>query len=177
VTGTRRARIGYYVAQSGAVLIAAGGVGDQFVDRYLPAHESFLGVRRGDLPASSEALFVAVLHGLGASLVAAGLACSVLLYLMRSTGRRWVGGVVAAIALLSDGVNAVLMWRVQSPFFVAPLAWVVFVVGGLLVCNVPDWGFARERVGGGGPAEPSAAADRGACSVSEARSSPSPRGC
>jgi hypothetical protein len=125
--------------------MAAGGIGDQFVGRYLPAHEAFLGVRRGDLPAASEALFLAVLHALGGALVASGLACGVLLYLMRSTGRRWVGAAVATVAVLADGGNALQMWRVHSPFFVAPLTFVLLVLGGLLACNVPSWGFGSER--------------------------------
>jgi hypothetical protein len=114
---------------------------------YLPSHEAFLGVRRGELPAVSEALFLAVLHALGMSLAASGVACSVLLYLMRSTGRRWLGAVVAAIAVLSDGGNALQMARVRSPVFFAPLAFVLLVLGGLVVCNVPTWGFRRAGSG------------------------------
>lgn len=126
-----RKRVGYRLAQVGAVLVALGGIGDQFIRRLLPAHEAFLGMVSTDVPHHVLMLLLALIHALGANFIAVGLAALVLLHLMYTTGKRWLGGVVMLVILLSEGVNAIQMYRVDSPYFILPLAYVVIVCVGL----------------------------------------------
>ena len=52
---------------------------------------------------------------------------------MAATGERWLGGVVVAMVLLGDGVNAYEIERTGSSVFLAPLSFVVITVTGVAV--------------------------------------------
>jgi hypothetical protein len=93
-------------------------------------------VAPGAAPAAVEQLFLAVLHALGARLMAVGLGAFVLLRTMGRTGQRSHGAVAAVMALLGDGVNAYEIHRTGSMVFVAPLLSVLLVVGGVILYAV-----------------------------------------
>jgi hypothetical protein len=143
VASTRR--FGLIAAQCGAVLIGLGGLGDQAVQKLMPAHEAFLGVAPGTAPAAVEQLFLAVLHALGFSLIAVGLGAFVLLRMMGRTGQRLLGWIAVIMAVLGDGTNAYEIHRTGSVVFIGPLAAVALLVGGVMAYALGGGATARIR--------------------------------
>lgn len=127
------------MAQLGGALMMLGGVGDLVVRRLLPSHASFLGLAPNEIPVRTEALALALLHALGAALIAAGLSVLVLLSQARTSGRRSPAVAAVAVALLSEGMNGYQIHRTGSPIFVVPLGFLLLVLVGVVVCLVPRW--------------------------------------
>jgi hypothetical protein len=73
-----------------------------------------------------------LLRALGGSLVAIGATVAILINEPVIPGRHRTLGIVLLLVLPSEGINAVAMYRVGSPFFV-PLAFIVLTVVGVLL--------------------------------------------
>jgi hypothetical protein len=136
---SRRSRIGLRLAQLGGVLMMVGGAGDMTIRRLLPGHIAFLGVSPDHVPATTEGLVLSLLHALGASLVASGLAVLVLVQQARLSGHRLPLFTAAGVAVLAEGVNAAGIYRIGSPLFVAPLSFMLLVLLGVALCLIPRW--------------------------------------
>ena len=120
-----RFRVGYRLAQLGGALHILGGLGDQAVRTLLPPHVELVGEAAAAAPGVSR-LVLGLLHGLGSSLIAAGVAILVLLHLWRRDRARWLAVAIVAIAALAEGVNGVQilllgMWIGWGPLVFAGL--------------------------------------------------------
>lgn len=125
---------GYRIAQLGGLLMIAGGVIDMSFRELLPHHAAMLAPDAGSIPPEAAGLVLALLRALGGALAAAGLAVLVLLRFGRSTGSRIAYGAAGLVALLAEGSNTLGLLRTGSPVFIAPLVFMVLVVGGCALC-------------------------------------------
>jgi hypothetical protein len=137
-----RARIGFRMAQAGTVLIALAGAGNLGIRRILPKGMFNLDLPQGGLPRPVEDVLLALVHANGAALLAVGIACFYLLRLMRATGQRKLGAVVAVVLLLTDGVHAMQLHQAQHPASGLALGLLLLVLVGLGLCNLPRAGLA-----------------------------------
>jgi hypothetical protein len=147
-----RVRIGFRMAQAGVVLIGVGGAGNLFIRRIFPQHMFNLDLPAGGLPRPVEDVLLSAVHAAGAGLLAAAIACFYLLRLMRATGQRWIGAVVAVVMLLSDGLHALQLHQMQNPASAIAFVLLLLVLAGLGLCNLPRAGHA--------PATPATEPDR-----------------
>jgi hypothetical protein len=129
-----RARIGFRMAQAGAVLIALGGAGNLLIRQILPKHMFNLDLPPGGLPRPVEDVLLSAVHAAGAGLLAAGIASFYLLRLMRATNQRWIGAVVAVVVLLTDGLHALQLRQMQNPAFALAFALLLLVLAGVALC-------------------------------------------
>jgi hypothetical protein len=141
----------------GATLMTAGGIGDLLLRRPPTAWDTVVGAPVASLPPGVSALLLTLLHTLGGALAACGLAVFALAYGPLRRGERWAGPAIAAVALLSDGLNAWGMARLGLGYFWAPLAFVGLVLLGVLLAFLPTPVFPA--------AAPGATGERGARAV------------
>jgi hypothetical protein len=115
------------VLESAAGLITLGGVYDLLVPR-LPAN--LLAICGGD--ERSLKLVRELLRALGGSLVAIGATVAVLVSGAVLQGRQRTLATVLLLVLPSEGVNAISMYRVGSPFLI-PLAFIALTLFGVFL--------------------------------------------
>jgi hypothetical protein len=132
------------MAELGGALMVLGGVGDLLISRLLPSHVGFLGIAAHEVPVAVEKLTLAVLHALGAALIAAGIGVLALLREARLNGRRPPLIAAGVVALVAEGMNAFQIYRTGSPVFIGPLVAVLLVVGGVVVCLAPRRGLSGD---------------------------------
>jgi hypothetical protein len=142
-----RTRIGLTLARLGGAGMVLGGVADISIRSLLPGHRDFLGLAPGDAAPATESLVLALLHALGAALVASGVAVLVLLHLAHATGRRLPALAAAAVAILAEGTNTMGLRLVGSPLFYAPLTFLLLVAAGVATCFIPRWELAQRSNG------------------------------
>lgn len=110
-----------------ALFITLGGFYDVFTPR-LPAN---LLERCGE-NRDAQVLVRALLRALGGCLVAIGIAVAILANGPVRGGQRWSFGLVLLLVLPSEGLNALGMWRVKSPYFV-PIGFGILTVAGVIM--------------------------------------------
>jgi hypothetical protein len=115
------------VLNGAAALIILGGLYDLF----LPKLPHNLAVICGSNERARK-LVRELLRALGGSLVAIGATVAVLINEPDIPGRHRTLAIVLLLVLPSEGINAVGMYRVGSPFFV-PLVFIVLTVVGVLL--------------------------------------------
>jgi hypothetical protein len=108
-------------------LIALGGLYDIFVPR-LPPNLAALCVADGH----ARKLVRELLRALGGSLVAVGAAVALLVSQCEPQDRTRTLMLILLLVLPSEGINAVSMYRVGSPFLV-PLAFLLLTLLGVSV--------------------------------------------
>ncbi|MEZ4452101.1 MAG: hypothetical protein R3B09_21735 [Nannocystaceae bacterium] len=140
-----RARVGLRLAQLGALLHVVGGATDLSMTALQPFHEAFLEVGPGGAPAPVAALILALLHALGAALVAAGAAMWTLLTHHRRSGARWAALVAAALAVGAEGMVGIQMLGLGLHFGAIPAAIAGLVVVGVALMLLPRPGFVGDR--------------------------------
>ena len=132
-----RRRIVLFLLTFGAVLMIGGGVGDLLLQVPPAAWDGVVGAPVASLPPGAARLLLTLLHTLGGALAACGLAVLAVVYGPLRRGERWAGPVVAALVLLSDGLNAWGMNRLGLSYFWGPLAFTLIVLLGLVLAFVP----------------------------------------
>lgn len=137
-----RARVGLRLAQLGALLHVVGGTIDLSMTALQPFHEAFLEVGPGGAPAPVAALILALLHALGAALVAAGATMWMLLAHHRRGGARWAALVTLLLALGAEGMVGVQMLALGLGFGAIPAAIAGLVIVGVALMLLPRPGFA-----------------------------------
>lgn len=110
-----------------AAFITLGGLYDVFTPR-LPAN---LLKPCGD-SADARTLVRALLRALGGCLVAIGVAVLVLANGPLARGERWALGMILLLVVPSEGLNALGMWRVKSPYYV-PIGFILLTVAGVVL--------------------------------------------
>jgi len=110
-----------------AALIACGGLYDVFMPR-LPAN---LREKCGNNP-EAQTLVRALLRALGGCLVAIGIGIAVLVNGGVQHGEHRALVVVLLLILPSEGMNALGMWRVKSPYYV-PMGFILLTVAGVVM--------------------------------------------
>ncbi len=129
-----RFRIGYRLAQVGAGLHILGGLGDQSIRKLLPGHIAIVGTVAATEPGVSR-LVLALLHVLGSSLAACGIALLMLLHIWRQhRTRRMLAGIIA-VAVLAEGMNGVGLLSLGQRIGLVPLSFAVLVIVGVLVAS------------------------------------------
>lgn len=119
--------IGRITLNLAAALITAGGLYDISVRR-LPAN---LSVMCNGNPLSAK-LARELLRALGGSLVAIGLTTAALVNLNNGNDQRSGLLLVLLLVVPAEGMNAIGMYRVGSPFYV-PLGFILLVLMGVLL--------------------------------------------
>jgi hypothetical protein len=124
-------RVGLIVLYVVAIAIALGGVGDLTVRALFDVHKRFLGT--ADVPATTTALVLHLVHALGGGLVGIGLASLALVHFGVRRGARWALWAMLAAVVASEGANAVGMYAVGSFWYVSVTYVVLTAVGVALV--------------------------------------------
>jgi len=117
-----------------AALIASGGLYDVLTPR-LPAN---LLARCGE-NRDAQVLARALLRALGGCLVAIGIGIAVLANGPVLRGERWALVLVLSLVLPSEGLNALGMWRVKSPYYV-PIGFILLTVAGIIMAGAGSQG-------------------------------------
>lgn len=125
-----------------------GGAADLTIRQLLPGHREFLGFLADPVPPATEMLVLALLHALGAALIAVGLAVLVLLREAQNSGRSGPTFAAAGIVVLAEGANAAGMYSIGSPLFVAPLIFILLVLVGVALFTSAKTGSAVHPTGG-----------------------------
>jgi hypothetical protein len=115
------------VLNGAAALIILGGLYDLFVAK-LPHNLAVICGSNG----RAYKLVREFLRALGGSLVAIGATAAILINEPVIPGRHRTLAIVLLLVVPSEGINAVAMYRVGSPFFV-PLVFIVLTVVGVLL--------------------------------------------
>jgi hypothetical protein len=121
-------RTGLLVLYVVATAIALGGVGDLTVRALLEVHKRFLGT--AEVPATTSALVLHLLHALGGGLVGIGIASFALVHFAVRRGEHWALWTTLAAVVASEGANAVGMYAVGSFWYVS-VAFIVFTALGV----------------------------------------------
>ncbi len=131
---TMHRTIGLILLNLIAGLIVVGGLYDLFLSQ-LPAHlTTYLGNVVGEPDVLIERLVLALLDGLGGSLVAVGLAALVLINRPLRRRERWAGVTVLVMVGLAEGANAWGMWTVAAPWW-APLTIIGLTAVGIALVD------------------------------------------
>ena len=125
-------RVGYRLAQTGAVLHVLGGLSDQANRTLLPFHEAYLGYAHGEVPEPVATLVLALLHALGFALIGLGLGMLALLARLRQSGDRRLALVIVAMAALGEGSVGLHMIGLGFAFGWIPLGAAALVVTGVV---------------------------------------------
>lgn len=133
------------LANLGAGLIVVGGLGDLLVTRPPSSWFDLLGSAPTAPASPLVSLFLGLLHALGGALIGSGTACLVLINGPLRAGTRWAAPLIALIAIVSDGTNAVVIWRLGIEYWWAPTIFVVLIVVGLIIGHIPSSAFRGER--------------------------------
>jgi hypothetical protein len=127
--GMRRA--GLIILYVVAIAIGLGGVGDLTIRALFDVHKRFLGT--ADVPATTTALVLHLLHALGGGLVGIGLASLALVHFGVRRGAGWALWAMLAAVIASEGANAVGMYAVGSFWYVSVTFIVLTAIGVTLV--------------------------------------------
>ena len=120
-------RAAIFTLDVSAAFIAFGGLYDVFTPR-LPANlREMCGEKR-----DAQVLARALLRALGGCLVAIGIAVAILANGPMRDGQRWSLGLVLLLVLPSEGLNALGMWRVKSPYYV-PIGFILLTAAGVMM--------------------------------------------
>jgi hypothetical protein len=141
---SRRFKTGYRLAQLGALLHILGGLGDQSIRALLPAHIAIVGANAAAEPGVGR-LVLALLHVLGSSLAAAGLALLILLHFWRRERSPRLALGIVAVALLAEGVNGAGLLSLGEWIGLVPLSFAVMVVVGVVVAGAARRGGAGDE--------------------------------
>lgn len=106
----------------------------------LDAQEAFLS-GGGAFPISPPARksFLEILHALGGGLAGVGFASLLLVHYGVRRGQRWAAGAMAGAIVLAEGANMIGMYRLDSPFYMVTLAYLVLLATGLGLLFVPTF--------------------------------------
>lgn len=124
-------RAGLVILYVVAIAIGLGGVGDLTVRALFDVHKRFLGT--ADVPATTTALVLHLVHALGGGLVGIGLASVALVHFGVRRGARWALGAMVAAVIASEGANAIGMYAVGSFWYVSVTYIVLTAIGAALV--------------------------------------------
>ena len=131
---TMHRAIGLILLNLSAALIVVGGLYDLFLSQ-LPEHlTTYLGNVVGEANALTERLALALLHALGGSLAAVGLAALVLINGPLRRQERWASVTVLMMVGLAEGANAWGMWTVAAPWW-APLTFIGLATLGIALAD------------------------------------------
>lgn len=138
-----RARLALVVLNLSAILVLLGASYD-LATPSLPAHQlAFLGVAESQLDPRTAQLVLALLRALGGCLIAIGMGTLFLVNYGVRRGRNWAAITVLVMIGMAEGLNAIQMYRVGSPFW-APLILVGLVAVGVVLAYVPSPAFPTE---------------------------------
>jgi len=124
-------RAGLIVLYVVAIAIGLGGVGDLTVRALFDVHKHFLGT--ADVPATTTALVLHLVHALGGGLIGIGLASLALAHFGVRRGARWAPWAMLAAVVASEGANAVGMYAVGSFWYVSVTYIALTAIGVALV--------------------------------------------
>ena len=104
-----------YVA---GALTFIGGLGDQFISKYLDVHLNFLGnPESSDLLERSEILSMLLLHSAGGGLMSTGLGMLALTHFGVRNNQSWAKWTLLIIAFIAQGINGYAMFAAGSYFW------------------------------------------------------------
>lgn len=134
-------RFGYRLMQVALIMIIAGGVGDiaySFsVETMIPAHIDYLGIAEADVSPRLKALTLGFMRGLGGFIIATGVGALCLLKNLEDDRALPLWGALIMVTV-GEGNNALQMFLLDSPFYLAPLCFVILFWGGAVL-----WLFKR----------------------------------
>ena len=142
MTRIRYKYFGLYTANAAMVLVVAGGLYDLLVPSVPTFQLEFLGVSQSELNPNFLQLHIAVFRALGGCLLAIGVCGLILINGPIREGQRLPGLAVLVMVGLGEGINAIQMYKVGSPF------WVPLVFIGLLTLGLVIWYNGRVDVSG-----------------------------
>ena len=120
-----------------ATLVLVGGCYDLLVPSPPPHHLAFLGVSQEEIDPRTASLLSALLRALGGSLIGVGIGALVLINRGICRGHGWATVAVILLIGVTEGVNAVQMYGVGSPYW-APLTFIGLLILGVALSYVPS---------------------------------------
>lgn len=127
-----------------ATLVLLGGLYDLLAPVPQPHHLSFLGVSAHELDPRTASLLSALLRALGGALIGVGVAALVLINRGVCRGHGWATVTLVLLIGISEGINAVQMYSVGSPYW-APLAFIALLLGGVALAHLPSKAFPQAQ--------------------------------
>jgi len=126
-------KIGLILLYAASIFTLIGGLGDQFINNYLDVHLNFLGNPvQSDLLRRSEKLSMLILHATGGGFMSTGLAMLALTHYGIRKGLQWANLTFIFIAIISQGINAYVMYMAGS-YFWYPVAVLAIALSGILI--------------------------------------------
>ncbi len=119
-----------------AALVLIGGCYDLLVQAPPAHHLTYLESAAEELDPRVVTLMTALLRALGGALLGLGLAAMVLIRCGIFRGHDWAALALALMIGTSEGVNALQMYRVGSPYW-APLGFIGLMLLGLVLSYWP----------------------------------------
>ena len=120
-----------------ATLVLAGGCYDLLVPSPPPHHLDFLGVSQDEIDPRAVSLLAALLRALGGALIGVGIGALFLINRGISRGHGWAAAALILLIGVTEGVNAVQMYGVGSPYW-APLTFIGLLFVGVALSYVPS---------------------------------------
>ena len=120
-----------------ATLVLVGGCYDLLVPSPPPHHLAFLGVSAQEIDSQTATLLSALLRALGGALIGVGIAAMILINRGICRGHGWATVTLVLLIGVTEGINAVQMYRVGSPYW-APLAFIGLLILGVVLSYVPS---------------------------------------
>ncbi len=120
-------RAAIIVLDLSAALVASGGLYDVFMPRLPSNLREICGGNQ-----QAQVLVRALLRALGGCLIAIGIAVAILANGPVRDGQRWSLWLVLLLVVPSEGLNALGMRRVDSPYYV-PIGFILLTVAGVIM--------------------------------------------
>ena len=127
-----------------ATLVLLGGFYDLFAPAPPPHHLAFLGVTAQELDPRAASLLSALFRALGGALIGVGVGALVLINRGVCRGHGWATVTLVLLIGLTEGINAVQMYSVGSPYW-APLAFIALLLAGVALAHLPSDVFPDQR--------------------------------
>lgn len=133
-------KIGISLLYVSSVLMLIGGLGDQFITKFLDVHLNFLGYpENSELLQKAESLAMLMLHSAGGGLMSAGISMFALTHFAIRDNQRWAKWTFIIIALIAQGINGYGMYTAGSHYWYPALVLILALMGfGMIISREPD---------------------------------------
>jgi len=141
-TGMKRA--GYWIMLIAICLILLGGIVDIAytfsVESIIPSHLDYLELTGDEVSPKLRNLDLALIRGIGGFIIAIAIGSLALLRIFRETGNPFILWVILIMITIGEGNNFLQMILLDSPFYVAPLFFLIIVWAGGLISLIEKRG-------------------------------------
>lgn len=139
-------RAGYWIMLIAICLILLGGIVDIAytfsAESIIPSHLEYLEIKSNEVSPKLRNLDLALIRGIGGFIIAIAIGSLALLRIYRKTGNPFNLWIILIMITIGEGNNFLQMILLDSPFYVAPLIFLVLVWGGALIFLIEKKGNA-----------------------------------